>query len=370
MISTLKNKKLSLLFILFLLFFLTGEAVAEIGLSVSPQRQELTIFPGDSYSGEFKIHNPNSISLPVTVKATPFGAEEGTGDIVLGQDERGENPQRWINFEETEMLLSPGENKRLAFEVDIPADAPEGGYYIFTHFQVRIPDFEEGSSTRAVPSVGVPFMIATTELALDYDDEEEDGLMEVREFAISSENRSPLFERVLNGRVAFTQTAWADDGLDFRVTRGQPDEFILEIQNNDSFHIQPKGSLAIYDALDRKILETDFTGQTILPGKSRRFNLKIDNEKKENSGSFLSNIYADLMRGSYRARLDIKGVSPLRGEVAPSGDMREIPFFSTAPFFFWLLILLAIVILILMRKRIKMATKVLVGFTNKKYEKN
>ncbi len=361
-----KNRKILFKLVLLLLILIFPlKAESGVGLSVSPQKQELMVFPGDDYRGEFKLHNPNDFYLPVSVSVIPFGAEEGTGDVILGTSESEENPTEWINFERTEMILSPGENARLGFEMNIPADAPPGGYYFFTRFRMRIPDFEEGSSPRAVPEIGVPMMIATTELALDAEDPDYD-LMEVTEFSFSAEKRVSFLENLIaSENFGIFQTARAETGespLSLQIIRGEPDSFVLEIRNNDLFHLQPRGDLTVTDSSGRSVLKTEFVGRTILPGKSRRFKLAIDEDdwvREKNPGA-LAGLYGNLTGGRYGVKLDLRGHSPLRGEISLQ-QTPEIPFLTVTPFILWGVILLVVGLLLLLRKRIKIALRVLIG---------
>ncbi len=340
---------------LLIILFLPTITEAGVGLSVFPQKYEITVFPGDSYEGEFKIHNPNDIALPVTLNAIPFGAEDSTGDLILdAEDERG--AVRWISFNEDNLLLSPGEDARVEFNIDVPSETPEGGYYIFTRFELIIPDFDD-SSTRVVPSVGVPIMIATTDLALDEVEPDED-LMEIRNFALSSERRSPLEGVLGQGR----NVAWAqqEEIRRTQVSRGQPNKFILDIQNNDIFHVQPRGTLTIYDALNRKVAETDFRGQTILPKMSREFLVSVEDDDWKREETALQNIYASMMSGRYRAELDLRGDSPLRGEIRVKGETGSLDLLSSTVFIFWISVLVFMIIGFLIRGRLKMMLRILI----------
>lgn len=354
--------------LILLLLFLPLITEAGIGLSVSPQKKEIAVFPGDSYRGQFKLHNPNNINLPVSLEAIPFGAKEGTGEVILGVDETDQSVGRWISFDREDMILSPGEDARLDFQIDIPADAPEGGYYLFVNFQMRTPDFQQRETPRAVPSIGVPIMIATTELALDAREPEE-GLMEVTDFSFSSDKRIGFLENLLaSGDFGIISSAWASQErtLDFQVIRGQPDQFILEIKNNDLFHLQPRGYLTVTDSAGRELLKTDFVGETILPGRSRRFDLDIEEEwNYRDSDKSLTDFISDAFRGRHRVKLDLYGQSPLRGELS-YGESVELPFLTTGPLISLTVVLFVVLILFLMRGRVKMIIKVLTGSKNEK----
>ncbi len=345
---------------------------AEVGLSVAPQKFEVAVFPGGSYKGQFKIHNPSSIALPVDLKVITFGAEDGTGSMVLGKDSSPENPTSWIKFPDANFLLAPKENKRIPFSIDIPPDAPEGGYYLMVQFQPRIPDlYPDRRGARTVPSIGVPVLVATTELALDGSQRRED-IMEVTGFAVASDRRLPVLERILNiGRTALASPVLADGpgNIDFglQVTREKPDRFVLSIRNNDIFHFQPEGKLTVYDFLDREVGSVEIKEQTILPGMSRNFDLMIDDPGRGTEISFrstLSSIYAGMMVGGYRVKLDLRGQSPVYREIVPLEKNLSFVVLTLTPIIFWGFVLLASIIFIGSRKRMKVALKVFFSSRN------
>jgi len=354
------------LFLAFL-FFYPWESSADVGLSVAPQKYEMTVFPGSSQKGQLKVHNPSAVALPVNLKIIPFGAQDKTGDIIIGEATAPENPVSWIELEESNFLLAPKENKRINFEITVPSGAPEGGYYMFVQFQLRIPDFRrERHGVKAVPSVGIPILIATTELALGAPPERE-NLMEIASFGVVPESRVGFLENILGGETSafFTDRVFAEEGnstrensIGLQVVRGQPDHFVLLIRNNDVFHFHPQGTLTVYDSLNREVVKKEVDEQIILPGMSRQFELKKETEEGS-SGFFLSNIFANLMVGRYRAELDLVGQSPVHAEIIPSGGVLSLSIFSTTPFIFWIILLTLFSLVFFGKERIKMARKAL-----------
>jgi len=360
-----RNKKnVVLLLLLLFIFFPLQIVFADVGLSVAPQKYELTVFPGENYKGQFKIHNPSAIALPVDLKIIPFGAEEETGKVVLDENISPENPASWLKPETRNLLLASKENRRINFEIDVPIDAPEGGYYMIAQFQLRIPDFQmERYGTRTVPTVGIPILIATTELALDKSPEKED-LMEVIGFTVASENRVGFLESIfgIGRQIASIGSVLAKGNenpkrtsFDFQITRGQPDKFSLLVKNNDIFHFRPQGTLTVYDSLNRKVATTKVAEQTILPGMSRRFDLQAVEKKEEESVFPFATIFTNIMVGRYMVELDIKGQSPIYEEIVPRGGIFSLSVLSVTPLLFWPITLLAITALFFGRKRIKMA---------------
>jgi len=355
-------------FFLGIIFFFPGNVFAEIGLSVAPQKYEMTVFPGDSYAGQFKVHNPSAIALPIDLRVIPFGAQDETGDIIFGESGAPENPVSWMNLEERNFLLAPKENRRIPFEIIVPRTAPEGGYYMIVQFQLRIPDFErQRHGARTVPSVGIPILIATTELALDSSPPRED-LMEITSFGVVPQNRVGFVENILRlgSQTLFARDAFAEERsgaknneIGLQIVRGEPDHFVLLIKNNDIFHFQPKGVLTVYDSLNREVVKKEIDEQTVLPGMSRRFELKKETEEVGSFNLSLADIFTNFMVGRYRAELNLTGQGPVHTEITPRGDALSLSIFSIVPFIFWITLLTLAVLIFLGRKRIKMAKEAL-----------
>jgi len=360
---------LFLLFSVTVLLYPTAQSEASsVGLSISPQKFDLVVFPGDSDKDSFKLGNRGEISLPVSVRVTSFGAEEGTGDMLLQRPDP-EGPESWVRFETSELILEPGETRRLNFEIDVPDDAEPGGYYIFTYFEPRIPSYQlEEMGPEVVPVVGVPFLISTTSLALDAEEKE----FEVVEFSIPERERALLFEDVLENiqerfgffesGIALAETGNGGRNIRTQITRRKPSEFTVSIKNRDLYHIKPEGTLSIYNTFGNKIGEGEFEGQTILPGRTRDFTVFLQEAEAGDSAMLSASLFevaGEMFFGKYRAELDVKAAGPIRKEVLPRGGNPSIVFFSLASFYFLAGFVIILIVFYLGRRRIKLAFRAL-----------
>ncbi len=328
--------------IIFLTTFLLGIfafsfASAGISLSVSPQKFDMTVLPGERQTGQIRLRNDSARPLPIRVNITPFDAEDGTGQINFREDKKLEN---WITFTEDNFVLRSGEDKRLRFEVKIPGDVNPGGYYLFASFQVgSLSQNKDDFGPEVIPAVGVPFLISTVDLNLGDGETVAEG-PEVIDFSIEESSRSTFLENQLARFIAF-----GSDQSYFYVTKNMPGKFSVTVKNNDSYHIRPEGDLLVYKG-DEKVAEGFLEGKTILPGKSRTFDIEIDG----GAGEFAS-------MGGYRAELDLRTNNFIRGEII---SQKETLSFINISYYLWILLFL-ILVFFLIRKRIFLVLKFLFG---------
>lgn len=338
MLTTKKIKTFTLTVGLLVGLFGCSLASAQIKISVSPQKFDMTVLPGSSQTGQIRLRNDSSRPLQIRAEVTPFNAQDESGQMSFE-----DNPELadWISFEEDVFILRPGEDKRVPFKVDIPGDVNPGGYYLFAYFQTNTPALKEDTGPRVVPAVGVPFLISTTEMSLSSGEVKEND-PEVVDFSISDEFRSPFLEKQLARFVAF-----ASDQTGFHITKSMPGKFLVTVKNNGLYHIRPEGVLHIYKE-EAELATGKLKGETILPGKSRTFEVEVDGDL---------NKFAAV--GNYKAELDLKSGSVLTGEV--STEKVSLSFFNL-PYYFWVLVGLLIGI-ILLRKRFLLILKSSFGFS-------
>lgn len=339
-----------ILFIFFVFSPVGGEA--SVGLSVSPQKIDKVIFPGETYRSKFRLGNQSQVPLPVSVNVVAFGADDVTGEMHFNTPDPY-CPSLWFNFESTNILLDPEESKVVNFMIKVPDGAEPGGYYVFIYFQPTVlPSFIDGVGPKVLPVVGVPVLISTAFL----EDLGEGYQFDVVDFSVSKNERISLLEdtvdRFKRGGVMLASVLSADSvdtkevkikGSLTQVVRRSPDSFSITIKNNDIYHIKPSGTLFVYNVLGMKVGEASFQGQTVLPGKSRELSIKM--EEKVGSG-FLSLL-------GYTAGLDVKAISPVRGTVGASDDDISLYFFSVTSLYIVVVLILILSSVFLLRRRIK-----------------
>ncbi|MBQ6605583.1 hypothetical protein IJH66_01220 [Candidatus Saccharibacteria bacterium] len=98
--------------------------------SVSPMFQNVSLIPGETYYGTFKVTNPssNSSSFSYRLSIQPFSHSEANEAVF---ENNGDYNQivNWINLEWDEGVIEPNSTAEIRFSIDVPSNAPAGGQY-------------------------------------------------------------------------------------------------------------------------------------------------------------------------------------------------------------------------------------------------
>lgn len=121
-----------------------------IHLQVSPTKQKLSLTPGSSYVGTFKVHNAGAAPFHYSVSATPYSVTNDNYSPDYTGLTNYTQIAEWITFDKaTETgLLQPGEVAEVAYTVNVPKDAPAGGQYAALMAQT-----EDGNDENATVAV-------------------------------------------------------------------------------------------------------------------------------------------------------------------------------------------------------------------------
>ncbi|MDD4624840.1 MAG: hypothetical protein WC322_00840 [Candidatus Paceibacterota bacterium] len=347
---------LSLLFIPFSVFA-GGDS---IGLSVSPQKYELDVFPGESFDYKLEIKNLSDLAMPVKIRMADFNALDDTGEMIFSEAESVSS--QWFGIDNSEIILSGKEKREVSFSFSIPNEAERGGYYNVMIFEPQMPSyyFKEGRP-KAIPVVGVLFLISVKNLSID--SEEEFSGLQIVEFSIPKEERAEVLEKiagVFSSRgAASVQSAYNSSALPF--AEKTPSSFSVKIKNNDYYHLKSSGKIVIYDIFGNKAGETDLSQKTILPGRTRLFKSEFLPEMPgylkwlpaSISSFFLNNFFI----GQYQAEVTMQGINPVSGE--NSGSTQKFSF-AVFAWKFWLPLFIIAVLALVLRKRIGKAILALI----------
>lgn len=118
-------------------------AVAAANFAVSPMNQSISLVPGETYSGSFKISNLSSSNqFEYRLEVTPFWASNFCGEslssskidnnyCIIYESRAGYNLiANWIKFNELVGKLQPSETRTINFTINVPETAPIGGQYV------------------------------------------------------------------------------------------------------------------------------------------------------------------------------------------------------------------------------------------------
>ncbi len=216
------------------------------GVLISPVVEETTINKGQTVPIQMAIQNPTN--SPVTLKAfindfLPSSDESGTPDIILN------NPKTPLPLDNFESLVAPIANislnpqQRVYFNVNlnVPANAPSGGYYGVIRFQNA--NIANTGNVGLTASAGTLFLI-TVPGNLTYK-------LTLTKFEIEQNNQPTSF--VTSGKLS-----------------------VVTILNNvGNIHVQPFGTIEVKNMFGKVDKVIQFNGisprSNILPDSARKF---------------------------------------------------------------------------------------------------
>lgn len=151
------------LFILLFVVFLTGEVLAQTGLTVGPPRVYFVAGAGQGQIQYVDVTNPSKdYTLELAVSLEDWAYSE-YGDNMLSP--RGTLPTslaEWVTVSESFFALGPGETKRLQVNVQVPQDAaytdaaPVRTAMLFvTQMNPRIGEEKAGANIRLAVRTGI-----------------------------------------------------------------------------------------------------------------------------------------------------------------------------------------------------------------------
>lgn len=196
-------------------FAQTLHAQGSVSLSVTPTLFDVSVDPGQVWSSSVRVINPND--APLTVFAEPVNftssGERGLSSFYrLDESERvGATLPEWFDLDQTSITIEPQGTGRLPFTVWVPEDAAPGGQYAALLVSTQPPPGSDGGSqVRTTQAVSSLFFMRVS------GDVHEQG--RVRSFTASK-----------------------------RIVEQPQNEFVLRFENQGTVHLQPQGTITIYN---------------------------------------------------------------------------------------------------------------------------
>ncbi len=94
------------------------------GLSISPLRQYLQIDAGHAKTSSITIGNLTDKPLGIALSVKQFSVANYTYDYQFS------NPQNnWLQLDQTQIVLAPGQSRKLLYTVAVPTGTAPGGHY-------------------------------------------------------------------------------------------------------------------------------------------------------------------------------------------------------------------------------------------------
>ena len=109
------------------------KAFASATYSVSPMNQRISLTPGETYHGTFKVTNLaiSDSNVHYKLKIEPFAIDNNNEFRILDPDDTTDYNQivNWITLIEPEGYIEPNNTRILKFDINVPENAPAGGQY-------------------------------------------------------------------------------------------------------------------------------------------------------------------------------------------------------------------------------------------------
>ena len=130
----------------------------QYGLGVSPGKlRDLTLTPGESYEGVYRIYNEGQNDISVLIGISPFSYSADYKNVDLIRASSFNQIQEWIEIDKGPIGLKSGEIKTVPFRVNVPENARGGGQY-FAFINRIDPNSEpssQGGMISGVKQIGI-----------------------------------------------------------------------------------------------------------------------------------------------------------------------------------------------------------------------
>ncbi|CAN5130256.1 hypothetical protein BH11PAT4_BH11PAT4_1270 [soil metagenome] len=202
-------------------------------VSVIPPRFELRGNPGDTIQEKLRIRNDSQQSITYAIQVEDFQAKDDQGGVDIIEDDSGNDSYKlasWITTDLTRVTVAAGEEKTLTATIKIPKSAEPGGHFATILIKRSGGEVSGGAS-------------------------------------VDSRIGSLILLRVSG---AITESAAVDSfKAEESIAQYGPVTFSLRTKNDGNVHVQPKGTIVIYNIFGREVTKIPLTQANVLPGSAR-----------------------------------------------------------------------------------------------------
>lgn len=281
--------KFLLVSISFFLAVHVANAQVSPSLAVYPERIDLAVSRGEVREELLRITNLSDVVMPVRLRVVRWEAADEVGGInfLESAEDISFDIIQWIPLPASDIILEPGETRRIPITISVPQNAEPGGKYGAIFVEPAFPEFyfEEGAA-RVLPRLGILVLLDIPLLELD---REARPVASVEEFSVQGRAAalSEIASRVASLFRAPLSAFAAEPAVSVDVLTKTPAELVVRIKNEGISHIRPAGTLTIHNTFGAKVAETEVPQTTILPGKIRRFPVAFEHKDLPLLPSFL-----------------------------------------------------------------------------------
>ena len=237
-------------YLLLLLTPLAAWAQDSLTLSVTPTLFDISVDPGQVWQSSIRVINPNPQDLTVYIQPVNFSAQGETGvstlQPLLETDTAGVTLAEWVEVTTEPIRIVSQETATVPFTVRVPSDAAPGGQFAALLVSTQPPANQAGASqVRTSQAVSALFFMRVE------GDIEERGM--VRSFRTEQ-----------------------------RFVQRPENSFELRFANQGTVHLQPQGSITIYNMWGERRGEIPINQRSqfgkVLPDTVRAFNYSWEGE--------------------------------------------------------------------------------------------
>ena len=108
----------------------------ENSLTIMPMSQEISLIPGETYTGSITIANPSSSTSDLSYKASisPYSVVGSSYNADLLSETSRTDIANWITITNASGTLAPNDTAEIHFTIKVPSDAAPGGQYATIKF--------------------------------------------------------------------------------------------------------------------------------------------------------------------------------------------------------------------------------------------
>lgn len=280
-------------------FFTTSFSVS--ALTVSPARLEIKADPGETITGEVLLINDQNDTQTFYTSSEKFEAQGETGTPTFASTKEG--LASWIQVEE-KITLGKGEQKKIAFTVNVPKDADAGGHFAAI-FLSTVPQVLQEGQVSVGAKIGVLLLLKVSGAV-----KEGGGVLDFK-----TKDDSSFFTTL-------------------------PIALSYRFQNSGGDRVNPAGTIVINNTFgfESKTLDANPSKGNVLPESIRRFDVEWGTVSASSSKGFFTTARVQLKQfafGFYTLHLHLS-----YGTNGVSDSSKTIFVFP------WQLLLLILVILI------------------------
>lgn len=111
-------------------------------LTVMPMSQEITLTPGETYTGSITVANPSSSTNDLSYRASisPYGVTDAKYSVDMLSENSHTEMINWLTVHSASGTLAPNGKVEISFTIKVPKDAAPGGQYAAIKIRTEDPN--------------------------------------------------------------------------------------------------------------------------------------------------------------------------------------------------------------------------------------